>query len=64
MASFIDNLSDMTLHKRRLHFLLGKAVWESASEVTPRVFASFDLLLSVFAPVVAIIRGFVTGGMR
>ena len=60
VASFIDNLSDMTLHKRSLYFLLCDAVWIRASEVTPRVFASFDLLLSVFSPVVSIFRGFVT----
>lgn len=60
VASFIDNLSDMTLHKRRLYFLLCEAIWVSAFEVTPRVFTSFDLLLPVFTPIVAIVRGFVT----
>lgn len=60
VASFIDNLSYLTLHKRRLHFLLGETIWVRAFEVTPRVFASFNLLLPVFSPIVSIITSFVT----
>lgn len=55
MGSLVDDLSDVPLHGY-LHFLLRGAIGVRALVITPWVFAPFDLLLSVFSPVVAIVQ--------
>lgn len=57
MTSFIDYLGNMSVQVL-FDLLLGGTVGEGALVITTRILASLDLLLSVFAPVVAVLGFF------
>lgn len=56
MASFVDDLRDLTVHLGSLDLLLHRTIRSRTLVVAPRVFAPFHLLLSVLSPIVTVLR--------